>query len=262
MIKKNLISNEGMNMNRLYRKNELTFAIIWIVVYVVGLSLADQLSASLGVEKLITVIVCMIMTGILINWMKRNDLFKEYGLCKSQIEAKRLLYYIPLGFMASINLWFGISLNLSLLETIFYIISMLLVGFLEEIIFRGLLFKAMCKDNVKSAIIVSSVTFGIGHIVNLINGSGADLCSNLLQVGYAIAGGFLFTILFYKTKSLVACIVTHGVLNALSVFANEAARSSVLEIVSAVALAGISILYAIYVLRINEDKNELENKTI
>ena len=77
MIKKNLISNEGMNMNRLYRKNELIFSIMWIVVYVVGLSLADQLSASLGVEKLITVIACMIMTGILINWMKRNDLFKE-----------------------------------------------------------------------------------------------------------------------------------------------------------------------------------------
>ena len=256
MIKKNLISNEGMNMNRLYRKNELTFAIIWIVVYVVGLSLADQLSASLGVEKLITVIVCMIMTGILINWMKRNDLFKEYGLCKSQIEAKRLLYYIPLGFMASINLWFGISLNLSLLETIFYIISMLLVGFLEEIIFRGLLFKAMCKDNVKSAIIVSSVTFGIGHIVNLINGSGADLFSNLLQVGYAIAAGFLFTIIFYKTKSLIACIVTHGVLNALSIFANEAASTTGWKITTAIALAGISVLYAIYIMKANNGGTE------
>ena len=243
-------------MNRLYRKNELTFAIIWIVVYVVGLSLADQLSASLGVEKLITVIVCMIMTGILINWMKRNDLFKEYGLCKSQIEAKRLLYYIPLGFMASINLWFGISLNLSLLETIFYIISMLLVGFLEEIIFRGLLFKAMCKDNVKSAIIVSSVTFGIGHIVNLINGSGADLFSNLLQVGYAIAAGFLFTIIFYKTKSLIACIVTHGVLNALSILANEAASTPGWKVTTAIALAGISVLYAIYIMKANNGGTE------
>ena len=256
MIKMNLIRSKGMNMNRLYRKNELTFAIIWIVVYVVGLSLADQLSASLGVEKLITVIVCMIMTGILINWMKRNDLFKEYGLCKSQIEAKRLLYYIPLGFMASINLWFGISLNLSLLETIFYIISMLLVGFLEEIIFRGLLFKAMCKDNVKSAIIVSSVTFGIGHIVNLINGSGADLFSNLLQVGYAIAAGFLFTIIFYKTKSLIACIVTHGVLNALSIFANEAASTTGWKITTAIALAGISGLYAIYNMKANNGGTE------
>lgn len=99
-------------------------------------------------------------------------------------------------------------------------------------------------------------------IVNLINGGGDDLLSNLLQVGYAIAAGFLFTILFYKTKSLVACILTHSVLNALSVFANETVMTPIKEIVSAVALAGISILYAIYVIRTDEDKNELENKTI
>ena len=114
----------------------------------------------------------------------------------------------------------------------------------------------MCKDNVKSAIIVSSVTFGIGHIVNLVNGSGADLFSNLLQVGYAIAAGFLFTIIFYKTKSLIACIVTHGVLNALSIFANEAASTPGWKITTAIALAGISVLYAIYIMKANNGGTE------
>lgn len=33
---------------------------------------------------------------------------------------------------------------------------------------------------------MSSVTFGMGHIVNLFNGSGAKLVSNLCQVKYAI----------------------------------------------------------------------------
>ena len=64
---------------------------------------------------------------------------------------------------------------------------MINVGFLEEIIFRGFLFKMMKKDNVKSAIIVSSITFGIGYIVNLLN--GADFIPSLLQVFYAIAIG-------------------------------------------------------------------------
>ena len=229
-------------MNQLYRKNELIFSIIWIVVYVVGLSLADQLSASLGVEKLITVIACMIMTGILINWMKRNDLFKEYGLCKSQIEAKRLLYYIPLVFMASINLWFGISLNLSLLETIFYIISMLFVGFLEEIIFRGLLFKAMCKDNVRTAIIVSSVTFGIGHIVNLFN--GAEFIPTMMQIGYAISIGYLFVTIFYKSNSIIPCIIAHGVNNALSIFNVE---NEVSAYIAPIFLMVVPLIYAFYI---------------
>ncbi len=253
---------QGMFMNHLYKKNELIFAIWWIVIYVVGLSLADNMSVMIGTEKLVTAFLSVFLAAVLIVWMKKNQLFCRYGLCKSEIEAKRMLYYIPLVFMASINLWFGVTMNLSLLETCFYIISMLAVGFLEEIIFRGLLFQSMCNDNVKTAIIVSSVTFGIGHIVNLINGSGANLFSNLLQVGYAIAAGFLFTIIFYKTKSLLACIITHGVLNSLSVFANEATKTPAQEMISAIVLAGISIIYTLYILKMDEGKNELDNKEI
>lgn len=48
------------------------------------------------------------------------------------------------------------------------VITMAIVGYVEEIIFRGLLYKAIEKDNVKQAIIISAVTFGAGHIVNLL----------------------------------------------------------------------------------------------
>lgn len=157
------------------------------------------------------------------------------------------MYYLPLLLLASVNLWFGAVLNYSPFETFLYILSMLFVGFLEEIIFRGLLFKAMCRDNVKVAIIVSSITFGLGHIINLINGSGASLLSNLLQVVYAIAIGFLFTILFYRTKSLLACIITHGVLNALSVFANQGLITTRNEIITAAILTLAAAIYTMYI---------------
>ena len=246
-------------MNRLYKKNELLFAIVWIAIYVVGLSAADNLSKTLGMEKIITVVVSILLSVILFVGMQNNNLFRKYGLCRPQIPASKMLYYIPLIFMISVNLWYGVSMNLSIAETVFYIISMLAVGFLEEIIFRGLLFQAMCKDGVKTAVIVSSITFGMGHIVNLFNGSGADLLSNVLQVGYAIAVGFLFTIIFYKTKSLLACIGTHSVLNALSVFGNETAMTAEKEIISAAALAGISILYTIYILKLDGNRSGVED---
>ena len=246
-------------MNRLYKKNELLFAIIWIVIYVFGLSVADNLSKTLGMEKIMTVVVSILLSVILFVWIQNNDLFCKYGLCRSQIPASKMLYYIPLILMISVNLWYGVSMNLSIAETVFYIISMLAVGFLEEMIFRGLLFQTMCKDCVKTAVIVSSITFGMGHIVNLINGSGADLLSNVLQVGYAIAAGFLFTVIFYKTKSLLACIGTHSVLNALSVFGNETAMTAGKEIISAAALAGISILYTIYILKLDGNRSGMED---
>ena len=129
-----------------------------------------------------------------------------------------MLFYIPVIILLTANMWYGFRVNMSLLETILYILSMLCVGFLEELIFRGLLFNAMLKNGKNSAIIVSSVTFGVGHIINLINGSGAELLPNLLQVVYAIAVGFMFMMIYYRTKSLLPCIITHGVFNALSAF--------------------------------------------
>ena len=116
----------------------------------------------------------------------------------------------------SVNLWTGININNSVSEFVFYMLSMIFVGFLEEIIFRGFLFKMMEKDNVKSAIIVSSLTFGIGHIINLFN--GASLVPTLLQVCYATLAGFMLVTIFQKSGSLWPCIITHSLVNALSIF--------------------------------------------
>ena len=137
--------------------------------------------------------------------------------------------------------------------------EMFCFGFLEEVIFRGLLFNAMRVDSVKWAVIVSSVTFGIGHIINLVNGSGAELIPNLLQVVYATAAGFMFVMIYCKTESLIGCILVHGLFNALSAFANEAAATNEMRIISAILLTAITSAYAAYLawtmkVKTNEDR--------
>ncbi len=91
---------------------------------------------------------------------------------------------------------------------------MINVGFIEEVIFRVFLFKMMAKENVKRAMIVSALTFGIGYIVNLLN--GAEFVSTIIQVCYAVCLGYLFVVIFYKSKFLIPCIVIHGVINSLA----------------------------------------------
>ena len=157
-----------------------------------------------------------------------------------------MLLYVPLIILLTANLWYGVAINSSPLETVLYVLSMLCVGFLEEMIFRGFLFNAMAVNGVKSAIIVSSLTFGIGHIVNLINGSGAELLPNLLQIVYATAAGFMFVMMYYKSKSLLVCISAHGLFNALSVFANEANATAEMRILTAILLTVITGSYALY----------------
>ena len=233
-------------LKKLYKKSEIWFAVAWIIAYVVLASAGDNISADLGIGKIVTLPILIAMSVILYFFVRKNGLAEKYGLCKPQLPAGKMLCYIPLLVLLTANLWYGLALNMSPLETVLYVLSMFCVGFLEELIFRGLLFWAMAKDGVKSAIIVSSVTFGIGHIVNLINGSGAELLPNLLQVLYAVAIGFAFVMIYWKTKSLLPCIIVHSVFNGLSAFANEAVMTPQRQIVSGVLLAVIAGGYALY----------------
>ena len=242
-------------LKKLYEKSEIWFAVACIIAYCVLASIGDNLSASLGVMKSITVPILVILSIVFYLFIKNNQMLDKYGLCKSEIPASKMLYYIPVVIMLTRNLWFGVAWNVSPLETVLYILSMICIGFLEEIIFRGFLFNAMLKDGEKSAIIVSSVTFGIGHIVNLFNGSGAELLSNLLQVCYAIAIGFMFVMIYYKTKSLWICIIAHAIFNSLSVFANVAALTDQRHIIASALLIIITGGYAFYIAFLMKDKS-------
>ena len=179
----------------------------------------------------------------------------EYGICAPRATAKSMLYYIPILVMLTANLWYGVSLNFSAAETVLYILAMLCVGLLEELIFRGLLFEAMRGDSLKAAVIISSVTFGIGHIINLVNGSGTELLPNLLQVVYATAAGFMFVMMYLRSKSLVVCIAAHGLFNALGAFANESATTNEMRVLSAILLTLITGSYAAYLALSMKGKN-------
>ena len=242
-------------LKKLYDKSQIWFAVAWIIAYVVLASAGDNVSAGLGIPKLITLPILIALSGVLYFFIRKNGLKEKYGLCKPQLSAAKMLFYIPLLVLLTANLWYGVALNQPPLETVLYVLSMFCVGFLEEVIFRGLLFQAMANDGVKSAIIVSSITFGIGHIVNLINGSGAELLPNLLQVMYAVAIGFAFVLFYCKTKSLVICIITHSVFNGLSAFANEAVMTPQRQIISGVLLAVIAGGYALYLALAVKEEN-------
>ena len=233
-------------LKKLYEKSEIWFALAWIIGYVVLASTGDNISADLGIDKVVTLPILIAMSGVLCFFVSKNGLTEKYGLCRPKLPAEKMLYYIPLLLLLTANLWYGVALNQSPLETVLYILAMFCVGFLEELIFRGLLFQAMAKDGVKTAIIVTSVTFGIGHIVNLVNGSGAELLPNLLQVMYAVAIGFAFVMIYCRTRSLMPCIIVHSVFNGLSAFANEAVMTPRRQIISGVLLAVIAGGYALY----------------
>ena len=226
-------------MKKFYEKHELLFCMLLIIIYIVVNSICINV---FGMTDYRTSITNILLSILIIIFIIKNKLGNYYGLTTFP-SPKKYIYFIPLILIISVNLWNGINICNTPSEIIFYIISMISVGFLEEIIFRGFLFKMMEKDNVKTAIIVSSVTFGIGHIINLFN--GADILPTLMQIMYATAAGYLFVTIFYKSKSLWPCIITHILVNSLSIFNGT---ENVISIwIAPVFLTIVSILYAMYI---------------
>ena len=225
-------------MNKFYNNHETLFTILLILIYLISNSLCIN---NYGLTSYQIILCNLILSSLIILFIIKNKLSKYYGLTNIK-EPKKFLYFIPLIIIISMNLWTGININNKPIEIIFFILNMIFVGFLEEIIFRGFLFKMMEKDNVNTAILVSSLTFGIGHILNLLN--GAELIPTLIQICYSTSIGYLFAIIFYKGKSLLPCIITHSIVNALSIFNIE---NNITTYITPIFLLIISISYSIYI---------------
>ena len=223
-------------MEKQFKKHETLYTIALIVIYVVVNSYLMQNYGYTSIQSAIANTIMTILLIVLVIQLKR---VKYYGLTKPK-KPKKFLYFIPLIIISLFSIRNGINTDNPTNEIIFYILTMINVGFIEEMIFRGFLFKMMEKDNVKTAIIVSSITFGIGHMVNLLN--GADFIPTLLQVCYAISIGYMLVMVFYKSKSLIPCIIFHSVFNALSIF-----NSTESTLLSIIVLIILSLGYGLYI---------------
>lgn len=225
-------------IKRLFEKHETLSCILLIILYVIINSYCMQ---NFGVTDYRSAVINTVFSVALIILTTVLGRVSHYGLTKAK-NTKKFLYFLPLVLIISVNLWSGINVNNTPKEIVFHILTMLNVGFIEEIIFRGYLFKMMEKDNVKAATAVSSITFGIGHIVNLFN--GAELIPTLLQICYAMSVGYLFVVIFRKSKSIVPCIIAHSVNNALSIFN---ADNTVSLYIAPVFLIIVPLVYAMYI---------------
>ena len=231
---------------KLYKKNEILFAVLWIVVYCL---LTIPIRGELGDDSpWMLVSLLAIAMGIAL-FVKKNHLEEKYGLTGWPKNTKKYLFFIPMWFLVTGNLWGGFALAYPGMRQVCAVLSMLLIGFVEEMLFRGFLFKALIpKDGIKLAVVISAVTFGIGHIVNLFAGQ-ADL-ETVIQVFFAIAWGFLFTLVFHRSKSLLPCILAHGLVDAFSMFARS---NLTMEWIYMGATIVVSAAYCIYLAKVPKD---------
>ena len=213
-------------MRKLYEKNEIGFALVWIGLYVVLMNIAlqfcgglDDLAGKTAEMLIVPVAMVTVLTAAALIWILRSGTAEKYGLCRFRGSWKGFLFFLPLIVFSLVNFSDGVGLNAPLAVSLLMMANMAIAGLLEEIIFRGFLFRAMAKSDLRSAVIVSAVTFGAGHVVNLLNTD--DVLGVLLQMAYAVTVGFMFVAIVFKGGSLWPCIISHMVVNGSSVFALE-----------------------------------------
>ena len=230
-------------MRKLYEKKEILFAVLWIVAYCVILG---TIRGNFGDESIYMLSALLIFTSGIIVFVKANHLEEKYGLAGWPNDIKKYLFFIPVWILATGNIWDGFAPSYHGASLVFALISMILVGFVEEMIFRGFLFRAMLsKDKTIVAIIVSALTFGIGHIVNLFTGQASF--ETVIQIIFAISWGFIFTMVCYKSGSIIPCIIAHSMIDALSLFG---ADNELVDWIYIGATIVVAIIYCIYLGRL------------
>ncbi|MDQ1276359.1 MAG: protease family protein [Euryarchaeota archaeon] len=130
------------------------------------------------------------------------------------ITFKRMWLYIPLsiilGLLLGIGEYFIIETNylipdLSIITLLMLtLVMVLLVGLIEEIIFRSILQNRLeIFLGSRGGIIMTSILFGLMH-----SGYG-----NIIEIFYTFLVGFIIGYLFYKTRSLPLVTMIHGFIN-------------------------------------------------
>ena len=226
-------------MRKFYETKPVLFAVLWIVIYVV---LMAPLRGSYGDGSLQMLLGLTAVSAAMLAVIRLLGIQKELGMTRWLQNGKKLLWLLPMWVLSTGNLWGGVGVRYDAVTTVMAVLSFLLVGVAEEIIFRGFLFNGMRRTgSLTVAVVVSAITFGMGHIVNLLTGHAT--METLVQVLFAVAWGFLFTFAYLKSGSLLPCIAIHGLIDAFSVFSRDSQIADWAYIVATVAAALVYCLY-------------------
>ncbi|BES64936.1 hypothetical protein SANA_13750 [Gottschalkiaceae bacterium SANA] len=142
-----------------------------------------------------------------------NHFFNNAGFKK--LDPKGLKWFIPYFIILAVILALIIftadrEKGFNIWLTVQILVTTLLVGISEEVMFRGIVFHTFLENgNVKRAIFISAIAFALLHSVNVLG--GLPLAGMLYQLFSTFVFGMIFACLAYKMKNLTLLIVYHWI---------------------------------------------------
>lgn len=130
-------------------------------------------------------------------------------------------------------------------------IECLCVGFFEEMAFRGVVFLSLLKRKPKSmgwaalSVILSSVIFGLVHMINLFESSPGAV---FLQIGYSALIGAMCSVVLVKTSNIWLCVLIHGIYNFAGAVVPRCGDGQIWDTFTVIFTAVVSVLVAAYMI--------------
>lgn len=166
--------------------------------------------------------------------------------------AKRMLYFSPLMLIAFSHFAAGVDLNGGVTYLLANLFLTLGIGMAEEIFFRGIICGLWLKHGTIKAMILSSVLFGLSHLLNIAGGAG--LGETILQICFALVYGMVFALIFEEGHSLLPCVLLHALHDFCSFISGEC--SAGFEIALGAVQFVILLAYFVYLLRMTARKSK------
>jgi uncharacterized protein len=195
-----------MNRSRFTERHPYWFVaimeIIVIFVYLLAGTLAHFMKLSnmglYGIANLILSIVSATLITVMGWW-------KVVGF-RAPTKPKDLLYFIVPFLPLIINLIPGVEVT-SLFHFTEILAITLMVGFVEEAFFRGLMLNPLRKYGLWRAAIITALLFGLTHAMNML--AGKNMAEDAAQIFYAVAIGFAYAALVLKKGILWPLVLAH-----------------------------------------------------
>ena len=193
------------------------------LLFAMGITISSD---NLTHKYLMGIFVRVLGVLIAIYIIKKEKLIKAFSY---KITPKTLLigfvFYIYIGM----NIEMVSLVDVSLINIVLMIIDALFVGIFEELLFRGLLLLLFLREYKEGGkyypVIVSSMIFGIVHLLNLF--TNPDEIEVFIQVVYAFMIAVFFSGVFIRTRyNILYVIILHALYDIAAGFGDFKLKSA------------------------------------
>lgn len=199
-------------MNQSIQKKSVITALIYIAImglgmfimyHIFGISYSDS---NIG-DVMIFVELILTSFALYANF----KVFDNSGF--DTLDVSNLKWFMPFGILITIMFaTFCITANwqsVNMIKLILALVTCILVGISEEVIFRGIVLHSFLKITTKTkAVVVSALLFALLHSVNVLG--GLAFRDMLLQLFSTFVFGVTFACICIKIKNIVPIIIYHA----------------------------------------------------